>query len=101
MVPDRDISFSLFTKDNPNEPVLLKLGDTVSLKNYNFTTVGPTKILIHGWTDNGNGSWIQDIRRNYLMTGNYNIIIVDWSAGSLKEYLVSASLTKQVSYIIR
>ncbi|XP_011500288.1 PREDICTED: pancreatic triacylglycerol lipase-like [Ceratosolen solmsi marchali] len=96
MVPERDISFSLFTRKNPSEPLMLKLDDIISLRNSNFITLGITKIIIHGWTDNGNSSWIQDIRRNYLLMGNYNIIVVDWSAGSLKEYLVSASLTKQV-----
>lgn len=92
-----DINYELYTKDNKEQSVSLRVGDTTQLKESPFNPAWPTKIIIHGWTDNGNAFWVHDIRRNYLSIGDYNVICVDWFAGSTKEYLTSVKLTHQVS----
>lgn len=92
-----DINYELYTKDNKEQFVSLRVGDNVQLKESPFNSTWPTKILIHGWTDSGNTSWLQNMRQNYLSVGDYNVICVDWSAGSTKEYLASVKLIRQVN----
>ncbi|XP_012062618.1 PREDICTED: pancreatic lipase-related protein 2-like [Atta cephalotes] len=91
-----DINYELYTKDNKEQPVSLRVDDAIQLKDSPFNPEWPTKIIIHGWTESGNAFWLHDIRRNYLNVGNYNVICVDWFAGSTKEYLTSVKLTHQV-----
>ncbi|KYM77372.1 Pancreatic triacylglycerol lipase [Atta colombica] len=90
-----DINYELYTKNNKEQPVSLRVGDAIQLKDSPFNPEWPTKIIIHGWTESGNAFWLHDIRRNYLNVGNYNVICVDWFAGSTKEYLTSVKLTHQ------
>lgn len=92
-----NLNYELYTKDNTEQPVLLRVGDTAQLKDSPFNFTWPTKILIHGWTDNGNTFWLNDVRRNYLSVGDYNVICINWFAGSNKEYLTSVKLTRQVN----
>ena len=44
----------------------------------------PTKFIIHGFLHNGIKKWVLDIKDNFLSIGDYNIIGVDWSKGSLQ-----------------
>lgn len=91
-----DINYDLYTKENKEQVVSLRVDDTAQLKDSPFSPAWPTKIIIHGWIDSGNASWLHDIRRNYLSIGDYNVIYVDWFAGSSKEYVTSVKLTRQV-----
>ncbi|XP_032689477.1 pancreatic triacylglycerol lipase-like [Odontomachus brunneus] len=91
-----DVTYDLYTKDNKDEAVILRTGDTAQLKDSPFNPDWPTKIIIHGWIENGDAFWYHDIRRNYLSIGDYNIICVNWFPGANKEYLTSVRLTRQV-----
>ncbi|GAB1865704.1 phospholipase A1 [Camponotus japonicus] len=95
-----DINYELYTKDNKEQSVSLREGDSAQLKESPFNSTWPTKIIIHGWIENGNTFWINNIRQNYLSIGDYNVICVNWFAGSTKEYLTSAKLTRQVGEYI-
>lgn len=99
-VTEREIGFFFYSKENPVEPVTLRIGDVASFKTYNFSVDKPMKVLIHGWTDTGSSTWMQDVRKNYLKVGDYNVVVVDWSVGSLKDYLTSSRLTRQVSKVM-
>ncbi|XP_029159256.1 pancreatic lipase-related protein 2-like [Nylanderia fulva] len=91
-----DMNYELYTKDNKEQSVPLQVGDIVQLKNSPLNSTWPTKIIVHGWTENGNAFWLHNIRRNYLSVGDYNVICVNWSAGSTKEYLTSVRLIRQI-----
>ncbi|XP_001605911.2 pancreatic lipase-related protein 2 [Nasonia vitripennis] len=95
-VTDREIGFFLYSRDNPAEPVALRIGDVAIFKTSNFNVDKPMKVLIHGWTDTGSSSWVQDVRKNYLKAGDYNVVVVDWSVASLKDYLTASRLSRQV-----
>lgn len=56
----------------------------------------PTVVLIHGWVDNSNDSWVEDLTDAYIDTGDYNIITVDWSPVANLSYLVSVFDVKLV-----
>lgn len=92
-----DVNYELYTKDNKEQSVSLRVSDSAQLKDSPFNSTWPTKIIIHGWMDNGNTLWLHNIRRNYLSVGDYNVICVNWSAGSTKEYLTSVRLIRQVN----
>ena len=97
VIPERDISFQLFTKDKSDEAYMMKLGDSKNLIASSFNASRPTKIIIHGWTDSSQTPWVGEMRKIYLITGDYNVICLDWFAGSMKEYLVAVKITYQVS----
>ncbi|XP_043682139.1 pancreatic triacylglycerol lipase-like isoform X3 [Vespula pensylvanica] len=95
-----DVTFELYTRNNPVQAYFLKVDDIIGLKESPFESENPTKILIHGWTDSANTYWLQDFRQNYLTVGNYNVISVNWFPASLKEYWIAAKLTRQVGKYI-
>ena len=45
-----------------------------------FNPENPTKILIHGFSDNGKTRWIGDAKARYLRMQDCNVISVDWGA---------------------
>lgn len=92
-----DVTYDLYTTNNKEQAVTLQTGDIAQLKDSSFNSAWPTKIIIHGWVENGDTFWYHDIRRNYLSIGDYNIICVNWFPGANKEYLTSVRLTRQVN----
>ncbi|XP_008554216.2 pancreatic triacylglycerol lipase [Microplitis demolitor] len=96
LVPDQDIMFHLFTRKNPDNYHLLKIYDNNNLIKSSFNFELSTKIIIHGWTDNFNANWIKQLRNNYLLIDDYNVICVNWFPVSAKEYRIAAKLTRQI-----
>ncbi|XP_012252604.2 pancreatic lipase-related protein 2-like [Athalia rosae] len=93
---ETEVGFHLFTNENNETAQLLRIGDTKILDETFFDPELSTKILVHGWTDNVDNRWYKTIRNNYLNTGNYNVIFVDWSSAAGREYFVSAKSTRPV-----
>ncbi|XP_057670438.1 lipase member H-A-like [Diorhabda carinulata] len=80
--PDPDVTFFLFTKENPEYPVPILVGSSRLVSNLNstlFDATKPTKIIIHGYNSNMNISALVEIRNEYLRTKDFNIFTVDWS----------------------
>ncbi|XP_074109067.1 pancreatic triacylglycerol lipase-like [Cotesia typhae] len=100
LILDQDVQFHLFTKDNPDFEYLLKIHDNINLSDSPFDNNVSTKIIIHGWTDSVYSNWIKELRNNYLLTDNYNIICVNWYPVSAKEYRIAAKLTRQIGEYI-
>ncbi|XP_002413330.5 pancreatic lipase-related protein 2 [Ixodes scapularis] len=48
----------------------------------NWRIKRPLKIIVHGWRDNTNSSWIHDMKDALLQEEDCNVIIVDWSRGA-------------------
>lgn len=97
VVPEKDISFQLYTKSNSDEPYKLIVNDSENLKESEFNSSLSTKILIHGWTDSAQAPWLREMRANYLTNDDYNVILINWLAGAIKEYSAAARITRQVS----
>ncbi|XP_072380344.1 lipase member H-A-like isoform X1 [Diabrotica undecimpunctata] len=80
--PDPDVTFFLFTKEQPEYPVPISIGSQRLNSNLNttyFDPKKPSKIIIHGYNSNMNISALVEIRKEYLRTKDYNIFAVDWS----------------------
>nr|AEE63364.1 unknown [Dendroctonus ponderosae] len=78
-----DVTF-YFTSLNLSKPVL-----TTSTKSM-LDASKKTKILIHGWLENHRRSWYQGIADQYLETGDFNIVEVDWETVARMPYIYSA-----------
>ncbi|XP_070500866.1 inactive pancreatic lipase-related protein 1 [Chironomus tepperi] len=100
--PHEKINFWLYNKNNPTEPLLLKVAGNGNLEDFSlhkaYDGSKQTKFIIHGWKNNLNNDIIQVIKDAYLKEElNYNIIGVDWSEiAADNNYLRSASATKDV-----
>ncbi|KAF7989470.1 hypothetical protein HCN44_008144 [Aphidius gifuensis] len=75
------LKLNLYTRLNPKNRYTLTLDESgENLKNSNINLAFPIKLLIPGWRDEHNESWLMDMRDNYLEVDNYNVIIVDWDS---------------------
>ena len=61
-----------------------------------FNSSRPTKIIVHGFIDNGFVQWIQDLSEALLDYGDFNVVAVDWGGGSGSLYSQSAANTRLV-----
>lgn len=96
-----DTAFYLWTQDNPINEDVLSL-DVESITMSNFRTTKPTKILVHGFTDNGKCRWVKLTRDSFLATEDVNVISLDWEklAGPDSNYFEAASNARLVGYIL-
>lgn len=91
VTPDQ-VTFYLYTRGS-NAKVINKANvQTVPSK--------PTIIVTHGYTDNSNLTWIQNITQTYLQKGDYNVITVDWHVPAFLDYATSARNTRPVGKVL-
>ncbi|KAK9875090.1 hypothetical protein WA026_005885 [Henosepilachna vigintioctopunctata] len=60
----------------------------------------PTKILIHGWYGTGDNEFIKRLANQYHKKGRYNVIGVDWSNHSKRDYVSSSCSTRDIGKVI-
>lgn len=72
----------LSTRQNVNNPVQLRFRDALDLQSGPFNPARPTRILIHGWSEDGDSDINVETSRQLLQHYDFNIIFVDWSEGS-------------------
>ena len=74
-----DVRLLLWTRKSPLKYNYLYIGDTVSLSTCGFDRSKDTKILIHGFSDQGLTGWVKNFKKFYLDRGDYNIISVSFT----------------------
>ena len=74
----------------------LNVENRKSVKNSGFNPKRPTKIIIHGFLDHGDVSWIREMSSALLSADDVNVLIVDWRGGSLPLYSQAAANTRLV-----
>ncbi|XP_055447697.1 pancreatic triacylglycerol lipase [Psammomys obesus] len=77
--------FLLYTNENPKNYQQIT-ADASSIRRSNFNTNRKTRIIIHGFTDTGEGSWLANICTNMFKVEKVNCICVDWKGGSRTTY---------------
>ncbi|XP_044010092.1 pancreatic triacylglycerol lipase-like, partial [Aphidius gifuensis] len=95
------IKLNLYTRKNPNNSYILKFDDKENLNNSPLNPIDSTKIIIHGWKDSSNCSecyWMNNFRDNYLLVGNYNVILIDWSSISKEKYFKAVNASYSIGY---
>lgn len=86
-----DVTYWLYTRNNPNIPDILK---RTSTRFGNLEPENEIKFIVHGWMESANRTYYRGLIDAYLIRGNYNVIGVDWSRPSLSEYTISSRNTK-------
>ncbi|XP_011300409.1 lipase member H-A-like [Fopius arisanus] len=77
--PDDEVTFFLYTRDNPGSGKQIFVNDSSSnLHETNFNPRDPTKIVVHGYNSDMRLDSLVDIRNEYLKKRSYNVIAVDW-----------------------
>lgn len=84
---------SLYTKENPEEPFELT---TVNGRDSPISINHPTKVIVHGWLENGGKMWLLRMKDKYLINGNHNVITLDWEKWATTEYTISARKTRKI-----
>merc|ERR1712018_178475 len=96
-----DVRLLLWTRKSPLKYNYLYIGDTVSLSTCGFDRSKETKILIHGFSDQGLTGWVKNFKKFYLDRGDYNIISVDWGLLAKSPwYTTAAKNSKQVGKLV-
>ena len=93
--------FLLWTPENPEIPQEILFQDLTSLQNSSFKSDNrTTKLLVHGYTGNGQLPWIIEVKNNFLKMENCNIISVDWEplAGPQPWYTIASANAKKVGH---
>lgn len=72
----------LSTRENRNTPVQLRFRDLASIQQSPYNPAKPTRVLIHGWWEDGDSDISVETSRELLDIYDFNIILVDWSEGS-------------------
>eukprot|EP00095_Tigriopus_kingsejongensis_P009684 maker-scaffold84_size396325-snap-gene-1.19 protein:Tk09684 transcript:maker-scaffold84_size396325-snap-gene-1.19-mRNA-1 annotation:"hypothetical protein DAPPUDRAFT_51580" len=88
--------FFLYTRRNPIHLHLLKIDDNPSLLTSYFDPNKMTFILTHGYFEHGHVTWLQRMKAELLINGDYNVIIMDWLTGSGPPYSQATANTRLI-----
>uniref|UniRef100_A0A336M620 CSON012680 protein n=1 Tax=Culicoides sonorensis TaxID=179676 RepID=A0A336M620_CULSO len=80
--PDSDVKFYLFTRDNPEDRQYVHIDKSIESSNLTesfFDPFKPVKIIIHGYNADMFLTPLIDMKKEYLIRGEYNLFYVDWS----------------------
>ncbi|KAK3612361.1 hypothetical protein CHS0354_011082, partial [Potamilus streckersoni] len=96
--PDKiDTQFRLYTQKNLTDAFqILSADDVVSFNSSYFDPGKLTKIVVHGFIENGFVDWIQTMKNELLKAGDFNVLVVDWGKGSRVGYDQAVANTRVV-----
>jgi Lipase len=72
-VPETDVVFLLFTRQNPTVGQVIRFNDPQSIANSNFNPSHPTRVIIHGWLGSRNDAVNLLVTAALLQSGNFNV----------------------------
>lgn len=79
--PAEDAKILLYTRTNRNAAVELSF-DANQIRNSPFLASRETRVITHGWGGDGETDFITGAVPALLDNGDFNIIVIDWSAGA-------------------
>jgi len=90
--------FLLNTRENsaPSMEDPLKYTEEFSVKRSHFKPSRKTKIIVHGFTDNGGDDWLVKMMKEFLIKDDFNVIRVDWRIGARIPYELATANTRVV-----
>lgn len=77
-----DVFFTLFTNANRAGVTFYLSDNGATLLTSTFNPTKQTRVVIHGWTNNGLAETPVQIKNALLDRDDFNVIIVDWGAGA-------------------
>ncbi|XP_019868648.2 phospholipase A1 4 isoform X2 [Aethina tumida] len=92
-VRTQDLNFLLHNKNGSYDKI-----DEDSVNKINAKE--PIKIIIHGWQSEGDASFIKRFVNSYAKIGITNVLSLDWTKHSKKNYIHAASSTMNIGKIL-
>nr|AIC80930.1 lipase [Antheraea pernyi] len=81
----------LFTRQNPTSAQVIVHNNANSIWNSNYRNNRATKVIVHGWNNNGNTAMNPTITSAFLAVQDCNVIVVDWRALANTGYNTAAA----------
>jgi len=82
-IPEEDVFFVLFTRTNPTVGQRITWTvDSITNSNWRTAALG-TRFIIHGLAGSESAMVNVELTPAYLAAGDYNVVVVDWSAGAI------------------
>lgn len=93
-----DIKLYLYTRSNNETSYSISLQENLNISDSKFDQERPYTVFItHGFSNDGNSTWMYNLKTSYLKKRDANIFLVDWGKGAKKaNYLQVASNTRIV-----
>ena len=88
----------LWTKKTPLKYYELHPYDVLSLSVSNYNRSNPTKILIHGFSDNGLTTFVKTLKKHYLEKSDVNVISVDWKDLAKSPWYTTAAKNSRYTF---
>ncbi|XP_013194665.2 pancreatic triacylglycerol lipase [Amyelois transitella] len=86
----------LYTRNNPTTPQIITHNNAASISNSNYVASRPLKVIVHGWTNNGNHLLNTMTTSAFLAVQDVNVIVVDWSTVASMDYISAVSRVPDV-----
>ncbi|KAG6447346.1 hypothetical protein O3G_MSEX004953 [Manduca sexta] len=86
----------LFTRQNPTNRQVIQHNNINSLLNSNYRANRATKVIVHGWNNNGDTHMNPLITSAFLAVQDCNVIVVDWRGLANSNYITAANSVPSV-----
>ncbi|XP_043250444.1 pancreatic triacylglycerol lipase-like [Colletes gigas] len=100
MFPDRPDSINprylVYTRDNPGQPYELKIDKFETIKELPLRKRSNLYIVVHGFLDNGDKTWVLKTMTELLIREDCNVVIVNWIGGAGPPYTQAVANTRLV-----
>ncbi|KAK6188475.1 hypothetical protein SNE40_004642 [Patella caerulea] len=97
------ISVTLYTRQNRehDKGQLILFNNTDTIQNSDFDAKRPTKIIIHGFSNDLNTDWLHKMKDEFLINDDFNVLIVGWGNGAkFPDYAQAVANTRVVSAFV-
>ncbi|KAF2897747.1 hypothetical protein ILUMI_08429 [Ignelater luminosus] len=94
-INETDVKLWLFTRQNPDIPVLIDRSNPVQLD-----TSKPIKMIFHGWLCNITNDEMPDLKTAYLEAYDCNVIALEWTKYAIDLYVNSFCFIPKIAEVI-
>ncbi|KAG5672354.1 hypothetical protein PVAND_002487 [Polypedilum vanderplanki] len=90
------VIYQLYSRNNRKNGQNLVYKNQSSLSYSSFNSAKKNKMLIHGFGENGRADFNKQIKDGLLKHDDYNVIVVDWSTASNKNYTIAKNNAQSI-----
>ncbi|CAB3239798.1 unnamed protein product [Arctia plantaginis] len=93
-------AYWLFTRQNRNNHQVLTHGNINSIRQSNYMSNRPLKVIVHGFISSGNSDINPLLTSAFLDNQDCNVIVVDWSRGARPTYTSAVRIVPSVGQFL-
>ncbi|XP_076440990.1 inactive pancreatic lipase-related protein 1-like [Babylonia areolata] len=93
------VTLTLYTRSGPPGGEALDFREVKKVGVTHFDPASHTKVIVHGYMDNGSEDWIVRMREEFLRMDNFNVIVVAWGPGARALYPKSVANTRVIGAV--